>query len=168
MAETTAKAVADYIIHFSQDHGDLVTNLKLQKLVYYAQAWYLALYDKPLFDEELQAWISGPVQPELYDRFKSYKWNPISEHPEKVELPEQIKDHLIEIIEVFGKYQAYYLERMVKGEDPWLKARRGIPRDEHATVAIEKQDMQTYYKTLLEDDDEEEQEGQNSEYAKVG
>ena len=168
MAETTAKTVADYIIRFSQEHGDLVTNLKLQKLVYYAQAWYLALYDKPLFDEELQAWINGPVQPELYDRFKSYKWNPISDRPEKVELPEQIKDHLIEIIEVFGKYQAYYLERMIQGEDPWLNARRGIPWDEHATVAIEKQDMQTYYKTLLADDEKEEQEGQNAKYPKAG
>ena len=84
MAQTTANAIADYIIKCCRDRGELITNLHLQKLVYYAQAWYLALYDKPLFDEEFQSWISGPVQPELHDRFKSYKWNPISERKGRI------------------------------------------------------------------------------------
>ena len=167
MAETTANAVADYIIRFCHEHGDLVTNLKLQKLIYYAQAWYLALYDKPLFDEELQAWISGPVQPELYERFKHYQWNPIKEHPDKVEFPKEIEEHILEVLEVFGKYQAYYLERMTHNEDPWRNARRGIAIDEHSTNVISKKDMQEYYKTLIEDDEEEEtQTGDSSEPSK--
>ncbi|MBC6422976.1 MAG: DUF4065 domain-containing protein [Hormoscilla sp. SP5CHS1] len=155
MAQTTANAIADYIIQFCHKHGDSIANLHLQKLVYYAQAWYLALYEKPLFDEEFQAWASGPVQPELYDRFTSYKWNPISEHPEKVELPKHVEEHILEVLDVYGRYIYYYLERMTHDEDPWRKVRRGMLMDEHSEVVISKKSMQKYYKNLLEDEDEE-------------
>ncbi|MGK7872992.1 MAG: Panacea domain-containing protein [Xenococcaceae cyanobacterium] len=153
MTQITANSIADYIIHFYHQHGDLITNLKLQKLVYYAQAWYLALYDKSLFSEDFQAWISGPVQPQLYERFKKYKWNPISEDAGEIELLQQIEDHLIEVIEVYGKYEAYYLERMTQEETPWLKARGGIPSDRESTAVISKQEMQAFYKTLLDDEE---------------
>lgn len=162
MAETTANKVADFFIRFSHEHGDLITNLKLQKLIYYAQAWYLALYDEPLFDDRLEAWISGPVQPEVYERFKRYRWEPIRYNPEPVEFPEEIEEHLIEVLQVFGKYPAYYLERMVHNELPWSKARRGIPIDEHSTAEISTKDMQTFYKTLIEDEQEEEEEKQEA------
>ncbi|MBR8828413.1 MAG: DUF4065 domain-containing protein [Gomphosphaeria aponina SAG 52.96 = DSM 107014] len=149
-----SKSIADYLIHFCHQHGDLITNLKLQKLVYYAQAWYLALYDQPLFPEDFQAWASGPVQPELYECYKKNKWNPISEDVGEIDLPQQIKDHLKEIIEVYGKYESYYLERMTQEELPWLKARGGIPIDEESTAVISKQAMQAFYKTLLDDAEE--------------
>lgn len=165
MAETTANKVADWIIRFCHEHGDLITNLKLQKLIYYAQAWYLALYDEPLFDDRLEAWISGPVQPEVYDRFKHYRWEPINDHPEPVELPEEIEEHLIEVIQVFGKYSASYLEIMVHDELPWSKARRGIPIDEHSTAEISTKDMQSFYKTVMEDEQEEKEEKRESQRA---
>ena len=154
MAETTANAVADYIIRFYHEHGDLITNLKLQKLVYYAQAWYLSLYEKPLFNEEFQAWISGPVQAELYARFKTYQWNPISEHNKTV-LPEHIEEHLQEIIQVYGKYEAYYLERMTHAEEPWIKARAGIPPDQSSNALISKQDMQNFYQPTSDGEEKE-------------
>lgn len=154
MADTTAQAVANYIIHFCHEHGDGLTNLHLQKLVYYAQAWYLALYDKPLFDEDLQAWASGPVQPELYERFKKFKWNPISEDGGKVELPQQVEEHLQEVMEVYGKYNAFYLERMTQQEDPWLKARGKTPRDEHSTAIISRKNMQDFYKALADGEED--------------
>ncbi len=154
MAETTANKVADFIVRFCHEHGDLITNLHLQKLVYYAQAWYLAWHEKPLFDEDFQAWISGPVQPELYERFKHYRWEPISEHPE-VELPKEIEEHLLEVMEAYGQYNSLYLERLSQEEDPWRKARRGTPIDEHSTALISKKSMLKYYQYLLEDDEEE-------------
>lgn len=156
MAETTANKVADFIIRFCHEHGDLITNLHLQKLLYYAQAWYLAWHEKPLFDEDFQAWISGPVQPELYDRFKHYRWEPINEHPEEVELPREIEEHLLEVMEAYGQYNSLYLERLSQEEDPWRKARRGTPIDEHSTALISKKSMLKYYQDLLEDDEEEE------------
>lgn len=66
MAELAAKRVADYIIAFAHEHGDPVSNLKLQKLLYYAQAWHLALHDNPLFDERIEASVHGPAVPPVY------------------------------------------------------------------------------------------------------
>ena len=56
-AEVDAQEVADFFIKFSNEHGDNLTNLKLQKLLYFAQAWYLVFYKRPLFDNEIQAWV---------------------------------------------------------------------------------------------------------------
>ena len=57
---------------------DSMTHKKLQKLCYYAQAWYCALYDgSPLFEDEIQAWVHGPVVPSLYPVYADYKWIPI-------------------------------------------------------------------------------------------
>lgn len=53
-----------------QNQGDLMTNLRLQKLLYFAQGWYLARYGKPLFPEEIEAWTYGPVVPEVYQTYK--------------------------------------------------------------------------------------------------
>jgi uncharacterized phage-associated protein len=63
---TTADAVADYLIALAHERGESVNNLKLQKLLYYAQAWHLALHDEPLFPEKFQAWMTGPVIPAMY------------------------------------------------------------------------------------------------------
>lgn len=149
MALCTADQVANYILRSAHDAGDVITNLKLQKLIYYAQAWYLALYDEPLFDEEFQAWVHGPVQRELYDRFKNYRWNPIEENPDLPTLPDEVVQHLDDILAEFGGYGAYELERMVHREDPWIKARKGLPPDEPSTTVISKHDMQEYYRSLL-------------------
>ncbi len=54
MRDITAAIVADRIINFCHNHGDLITNLKLQRLLYYAQAWYLALHEKKLFQVKIQ------------------------------------------------------------------------------------------------------------------
>ena len=53
-----------------QNQGDLMTNLRLQKLLYFAQGWYLARYGKPLFSDEIEAWTYGPVVPEVYQTYK--------------------------------------------------------------------------------------------------
>ncbi|WP_208932366.1 Panacea domain-containing protein [[Haemophilus] ducreyi] len=52
----------------SEENGDLISNLKIQKLVYYAQGFSLAINNKPLFSEKIQAWTHGPVTPELYNK----------------------------------------------------------------------------------------------------
>lgn len=74
----TYNDIADYFIAVSNSTHDLITNLRLQKLVYYAQAWHLAIYQEPLFSEDFQAWVHGPVIPQLYTQYKEYKWNPIT------------------------------------------------------------------------------------------
>lgn len=152
MAETTAHRVADYIVHFSHEHGDWLTNLKLQKLVYYAQAWYLALYDKPLFEDRLEAWVHGPVQPTLYHKYKKYGWNPIHDDPGEVDLPANIKAHLDEVLAAYGGLGAYDLERLTHREAPWLNARHGIEKDELCTNPISTEDMRVFYRTMADAD----------------
>jgi uncharacterized phage-associated protein len=151
MARTTANEVANYILCYVHEFGDLITNLKMQKLVYYAQAWFLAVYDKPLFDDRLEAWIHGPVQPSLYQRFKRYGWEPILEEVVCPTFPGDIEDHLQEIMDVYGDLTAHHLERLVHQEDPWKKARGGLPLDERCSNPISHDDMKTFYKSLLDE-----------------
>jgi uncharacterized phage-associated protein len=68
-----ATDIADYFVWLANDTGSFVSNLQLQKLVYYAQAWHLALYDRPLFEDDFQAWVHGPVIPELFDKYKHWQ-----------------------------------------------------------------------------------------------
>ena len=148
MAETSINLVANYLLIKFRESGDCLTNLKLQKLVYYSQAWYLALYDKPLFDNKFEAWVHGPVNRGLYDRFKDYKWNTITEDIQNPELLEQVKNHLEEIIKAFGDETAYSLERMVHHEEPWMEARGGLSEDALCSNIISEDTMKRYYRNL--------------------
>lgn len=147
---TTHDSVADFFISFAQIHGDCITNLKLQKLVYYAQAWHLAIFDAPLFEEEFQAWVHGPVCPPLYARFRDYRWNPISLDIEEPKISLDAKKYLTEVCEAYGQYSGYQLEQMTHTEAPWIEARGGIPLDEASTSIIAKQAMREYYAELIE------------------
>lgn len=148
-----ANEVALWIISFCKKHGDRITNLKLQKLLYYAQAWHLALYNRPLFPEDIEAWTYGPVVPEVYHTFKAFNGEPIEidQDHSQVDLPEDIVGHLEEIIEVFGGYSSYQLERMTHQEDPWKNARGDVPLGEPSNEVISHEDMANYYTQLIEE-----------------
>ena len=74
MAASTADRVAARLVNFSHEHGSPVSNLKLQKLLYYAQAWHLAFFGAPLFDEDFEAWVHGPVVPRVFRCYRSFQW----------------------------------------------------------------------------------------------
>jgi uncharacterized phage-associated protein len=149
MAPTTANKVADYILCYSHSEGDYISNLKIQKLVYYAQAWFLALHDEPLFEDHIQAWVHGPVQPKLFRRFEKYGWKPILEEPKCPKFKdERIKPHLDEIMNVFGDCTAHHLSRLTHQEDPWRLTRRGLGPDQPSESIISHEAMRDYYKRL--------------------
>lgn len=148
MAIASVCDVADFLLCFSKKHGDVLTNLKLQKLLYYSQAWYLVIFGDVLFDEQIEAWVHGPVVYSVWDRFKVYQWSPITEEPRETNLPLRVKEHLIEIFRVFGKYTAYDLELMTHKEEPWKKARHGLPVDEASNNVIAVSDMKEFYLKL--------------------
>ena len=148
MAVTTANKVADYFLCFCREHGDYLTNLKLQKLVYYAQAWHLALSGKPLFDDEIQAWIHGPVIPTVYQRFKKCGYDPIGIQVEAPDFDVKIKKYLAKIFDVFGKFTAWDLQQMTHQELPWRNARKGLAPDEPSSNAISLDDMMSFYRKL--------------------
>lgn len=149
MAPTTASDVANYIICYFQKKGEEITHLKLQKLLYYAQGWYLALLDEPLFDDELQAWVHGAVEPNLYQKFKKYRWDSITE---EVICPKfegtDIKRFLNKLLQVYGHLTPRQLEIKIHHESPWLNAREGLGDFEAGNRNISHQDMKDHFRKL--------------------
>jgi uncharacterized phage-associated protein len=129
--------VAEYFIWLCNDSGSFITNLKLQKVLYYAQGWYLALKGKPLFEDDFQAWVHGPAIPHVYGSYKAFTYNPIWKKvtKPKIILPE-IESFLQEIAKVFLPLDAYALELATHREMPWVKARGGLPIDAASKAVI--------------------------------
>lgn len=138
--------VAKYFLaQADEDAGDLISNLKLQKLVYYAQGFHLALYDTPLFPEPIEAWTHGPVVPALYEAYKKYGAGAIP-CPSDVDFAiydDKTKSLLDEVYLVFGQFSAWKLRNMTQEEYPWrLAVEKG--------GAISHQSMKEYFKTQLQ------------------
>jgi uncharacterized phage-associated protein len=140
------KDIANYFIWLAAQTDVKINIYKLQKLVYYVQAWHLGIYSTPLFDADFQAWIHGPVIPDLLEKYQSqFSWEPISEKVEQPKLPEQIGEFLAEVAEAYFKFDDETLERMICSEMPWLEARGDVPRDESCHVIISQESMKKYY-----------------------
>lgn len=137
--------IAKKIVAVSAEHGDLVTNLKLQKLLYYTDAWYMVNHQKSLFAEDFQAWIHGPVIPSVYHHFKKYMSGPIDPVKGSVRIDPAVSNHILDILETFGGYSALQLEIMTHQEDPWRIARGGLPADQSSANIISKESICKYY-----------------------
>lgn len=152
MTQLTAKQVADYFLYRANDAEEPITNLKLQKLLYYAQGYYLATQDDLLFDDEIQAWAHGPVVPNVYHTYKHFRWKPISRAVSKPTIKESIVEFLDLIIETFLPKDAYKLELMTHQETPWVNARSGLPKDAFCINTISTEDMNVYFSKLMSDE----------------
>ena len=109
-AKYTAEQIANYFLSVANKYedGDLISNLKPQKLVYYAQGFSLPILGWPLFDEPLEAWAHGPVVPSLYNKYRDYGRNPLPA-PENFsfeEIDKEVRDLLHEVYEEFGQFSA--------------------------------------------------------------
>lgn len=150
-AVTTASEVAKAFIKIANDekvaipetgetYVEGITNLKLQKMLYFADAAYLALYGKPLFDDEVQAWSLGPVVPSVYEAYKAFANAKLSTS-EEPNIPTDINEFLSEMWAIFGKYTASELVDMSHKHAPWkdvYEAGRNNP--------ISKESMMNYYR----------------------
>lgn len=153
----TYTPVADYFIGLSNVTGSLITNLKLQKLVYYADAWHLANYDTPLINEDFQAWVHGPAIPALYVQYKEFGWQPIRRDDlDEVELnkiidafSDPVKKLLELVCDSYFGLSAFELERLTHNEEPWLRTRDGLPEDAPSDKVIDKKLMATYYRSFI-------------------
>lgn len=138
--------IAKYVVKTFHEKEELITNLKLQKLLYYVQGWHLGLYDREILEEDFQAWVHGPVLPSIYYEYKHYKWNPISEEINDIfEIPDPIKKHINEVLEVYGMDTAWELERRTHLEDPWKLARGNLPLEAESTAKITKESMRSFF-----------------------
>ena len=146
---TTANSVARFIVRFFQEAGDPVTNLKLQKLLYYVQGWHLAINKKPFFDDRFEAWVHGPVQPSVYGTYKQYKWSPIVEETAVPELSENEQAFIRSVLDVYGGDTGYSLEQRTHLESPWIDARGGIPPDQDSKAVIAQDSMRRFFESQL-------------------
>lgn len=122
---------------------------KLQKLCYYAQAWYLALKGVPFMNTWFEAWVHGPVSPELYTRYRSWGGLMIPQNSYRGNMVEEQKDFLRKIYSLYGNYSGNELERLTHLEMPWQKARKGYSSDAICTETISNDDMGSFYREYL-------------------
>jgi uncharacterized phage-associated protein len=144
----TARDVAHYFVSLvDEDAGDSITNLKLQKLLYYAQGVHLALADEVLFRDRIEAWKHGPVVPDVYHYYKEHGGQSIP--VERVNLEKyskELRELLDEVNHVFGQFSALKLRAMTHSEPPWIETPQGCI----ITPAL----MKEYFKTVVTKDDD--------------
>lgn len=147
----------DYLITQVRESGESLSNLKLQKLMYYVQAWSLAFDGKKFFDGEFQAWVHGPVSREIYDRFASAKslYAEITEEDIREEftpasLTDDERKHIDNVLSVYGKLSGPQLEEMTHSELPWIEARGRLRSWERCENTISSISMERFYKARLE------------------
>ncbi|HWS84323.1 MAG TPA: type II toxin-antitoxin system antitoxin SocA domain-containing protein [Ktedonobacteraceae bacterium] len=150
----TANTVADYFLALANEIEELITNLKLNKLAYYTQAWHLALFKEPMFEDKIEAWVHGPVLPVVYDTYRHFKWAPIIRHDLKLEeirqqFSTEQQELLDDIVEIYLPKTAYELEQLTRDEDPWVIARDGLEPDKASHNVITHDAMQKYFAELL-------------------
>jgi uncharacterized phage-associated protein len=136
------------ILNTDTEKGDIISNLKLQKLLYYMQGYHLAFFDDVLFKENLEAWMYGPVVPEVYHRFKEKKAVGIVLDPneyKEIELKPEVEDMFQQVLQEYGKFNAIKLMEMTHNESPWKEAFEKIDKK------IDTQAMKVFFKGLIDE-----------------
>jgi uncharacterized phage-associated protein len=126
-----------------------ITCMKLQKLVYYCQAWSLVWDEEPLFKESIEAWINGPVVRELYEahrgKFKLQRGD-ISGNPKLLTTPQ--RDTIKAVLRDYGRHSSQWLSDLTHSEMPWCEARVGLRYDERGNHTISLESLVEYYGML--------------------
>ena len=145
----TVYDVADYIL---KECGEMPA-MKLQKLVYYSQAWSLVWDDKPLFDEEIQAWANGPVVRALYaqHRLNYFANRSMFENGDHKNLSQDERETVDAVIHYYGDKSSQWLSDLTHMEDPWIVARDGLDPGDRSERAITHAAMAEYYSSIFPD-----------------
>ena len=152
----TSKQIADWILSkVNTQAGDTISPLKLQKLLYYCQAWYYTIFKKELFQENIEAWAHGPVVASQYARF-AFMLRPDQIKIDQINIDPPVLEAdadalLNEVLSIYGEHSASYLEALTHKETPWIEARKGIPEWVASTEIITKESMASYYSSLKSD-----------------
>lgn len=139
----SAHDVASYIL---EKHGPM-TAMKLQKLVYYSQAWSLVWDESPLFRERIEAWAAGPVVPALYYRHRGQFQVTVWEGDTK-NLTQSQRDTVESVLRFYGNKSSQWLSELTHSEEPWINARIGLASLERGNNEITTASMAEYYQSL--------------------
>lgn len=146
----TVDQAADYFITVAHERGEPITSLKLQVLLYYAQAWHLALHDTPLFDATFQARVYAPTVASIDTRFDEFGFHDLPAPPVKPEILERGARFLDDVASRYLPMDEWDLHRMSRREDPWLIARGSLSTDEPSEAEISEKDMRAYFRRLAD------------------
>ena len=138
----TAWDIAEYFLGRAREQGVTLSGSKLQYLLYYSQAWHVALFDRRLFADQIEAGDDGPVLPAVLEKFKVWSLGGQDEEPAILDDLEQ--DHLNCILEKYGSIGEEPLRLRIQSEAPWLVARAAPSADDRFVIAIA--DMKLYYR----------------------
>lgn len=140
----SAHDVARYIL----EKTGTITTMKLQKLLYYCQAWSLVWDEKPLFKENIEAWANGPVIREIYNnhkgRFKVSSW----ELGSVSKINQTQKETIDGVLDFYGQRSSQWLSDLTHNEAPWQEARKGLSDEERGSNIISLASMNEYYSSL--------------------
>jgi uncharacterized phage-associated protein len=164
----TASDLAHIVTNYVNKKGDTVSPKKLQKLLYYVEAWNLVNLPNALLEEDFQAWVHGPVLPSLYHELKEFGYNDLKVVAEECDSEDEliniiikknnISDDQLELIDAvlerYGSMNSFQLELLSHSEEPWIEARGGIPPHASCTNIISKMRMKEYYSELAKKDGE--------------
>lgn len=124
-----------------------ITTMKLEKEVYYCQAWSLGWDEKPLFPEDFQAWANGPVCPELFQKHKG-KFvidETLFDDVPDCEFTEDEIETMNAVLDYYGDKEPQWLSELTHKEAPWKSARVGVPAGQACSNIISKESMLQYY-----------------------
>ena len=152
----TIVQVCDYVILKVLEGGEHLNHLKLQKLLYYVQAWGRALKKERIADAKFQAWVHGPVCLDVYKRFEptkslysEIKMEDISRNFDPNTIPSEDRKLIDQVLEAYVPFSGFELEEMTHREDPWKNARKDLSPADRSEEEISEQDMTEYYRQRL-------------------
>ena len=143
--------VLDAAAYILEKQGRMIT-LKLQKLVYYSQAWSLVWDERPLFDEKIEAWSNGPVVRDLFEYHRGKYYVSEMEAGDAGKLDADQKATVDMVLNHYGEKPAYWLVRLSHSEPPWIEARGDLAPTEQGNAEIMLDSMAQYYSSLMEID----------------
>lgn len=121
------------------------SNKKLQKLCYYVYSWYLTLYNEKIADIEFEAWVHGPVSPNIYGLYRNYGWKAIPKYNGHIDVNKSVNDRIGRIISEYIDLDADSLELKTHEEDPWKNARIGYSKHESSNEIINDESIINFY-----------------------
>ena len=130
-----------------------ITPLALQKILYYIQGFSTYFFDRPIFNDNAEAWVHGPVYREIYDRFSYYRYNPISKNEfesyNEIDSLNAKEIKLIDsVINNFGVYSGKTLEKMTHTTIPWEEGRKELREEEYSSNIIDIDTMKDYFTNI--------------------
>lgn len=150
METYTAFQIANKLITLAQNDadcngGDSMTNMKLQKMLYYEQGYHLAAFGKPLFKENIESWMYGPVVPEVYEKYKTQGSTPLPLEEDGIRMDKETEELFIQVYDTYKDYSAIGLMNLTHQESPWMNA---IPHNRGTVITQES--MEAFFKNKLD------------------